>query len=355
MKRFYYILFWISGLFFTVPLLAQEEINNAQNQRRGPESSRGERVKEEKQSGLPDLTVRAQNMNERITQQIGNAPWMRIIYRQVDLLDEPNTPLYYPTKPINGKMNLFSTIFMLVSEGKVPAYEYLDGYEDFSNNRQIVLKEMLDRFHIYYEEEGKSRGNEGATLVVNESDIPSADVKSYYVKEAWYFDQNNSVFDVKTLAICPILSSSSDIGETTMGMFWIQYENLRPYLTTNYIMTSNLNNAETFTVDDYFRRRMFNGEIVKTQNLLNQPLQAYCPTPDSLKREQERIENQLVVFEKSLWLEPDSSQLSGVNSNQKKTKAASVSTKGAKTEKVKAPKSQSSGSSGAVRSVRRRR
>lgn len=80
-----------------------------------------------------------------------------------------------------------------------------------------------------------------------------------------------------------------------MPMFWIPYENLRPYINTAYIMTSNINNAMTFTLDDYFRRRMFQGDIFKTQNLMNQPLQAYCPTPDSMKREQERIENQLIT------------------------------------------------------------
>ena len=359
MKRLYYIFFLIAGLTVALPVDAQQEESNAQNRRRGPESSRGERATEEKQSGLPELTVRAQDMNERMTQEIGNAPWMRIIYRQVDLLQEQNTPLYYPTRPMNGKMNLFSTIFTLVSEGKVPAYEYLDGYEDFSDKRRVVLKDMLDRFHIFYEEV-PSRGNEPTTFIVNESDIPSADVKSYYVKEAWYFDQNNSVFDVKTLAICPILSSNSDIGESTMGMFWIQYENLRPYLTTDYIMTSDLNNAATFTVDDYFRRRMFSGEIVKTLNLMNQPLQAYCPTPDSLKREQERIENQLVAFEKSLWLQPDTAQ-TATQANIKKTKGSTASVRGQKTAtaseakapKVKAPKSQAPAN--AVRSVRRRR
>ena len=145
-----------------------------------------------------------------------------------------------------------------------------------------------------------------------------------------------------------------------MGMFWIQDENLRPYLTTDYIMTSDLNNAATFTVDDYFRRRMFSGEIVKTLNLMNQPLQAYCPTPDSLKREQERIENQLVAFEKSLWLQPDTAQ-TATQANVKKTKGSTASVRGQKTAtvseakapKVKAPKSQAPAN--AVRSVRRRR
>ena len=62
--------------------------------RRSPQASRGER-NDKKDTGLPELTVRAQDMNERLTQEIGNARWMRIIYRQVDLMKEQNAPLYY--------------------------------------------------------------------------------------------------------------------------------------------------------------------------------------------------------------------------------------------------------------------
>ena len=85
-------------------------------------------------------------------------------------------------------MNLFSIIFQLVCEGKLSAYEYLDGYEDFSDNRKLDLKVMLDRCRIFYEET-PGKDNEPAGFVVNESDIPSGDVRSYYIKEAWYFDR----------------------------------------------------------------------------------------------------------------------------------------------------------------------
>ena len=362
MKRLYYIATLIAALSAAVPMQAQEDDSNTQQQqtrRRGPESSRGGRADEKKESGLPELTVRAQDMNERMTQNIGNARWMRVIYRQIDLTKEQNAPLYYPIQPMNGQMNLFSTIFQLISEGKLTVYEYLDGYEDFSDTYKVNLKDLLDRCHIYYEEV-PGKGNAASSFVVNESDSPSADVKSYYVKEAWYFDQNNSVFDVKILAICPILTVVGDIGENTMAMFWVPYENIRPYINTSYIMTSNINNAMTFTMDDYFRRRMFEGDIFKTQNLMNQPLQAYCPTPDSLKKEQDRIEGQLVAFEKSLYLQPDTAQLA-TDSKGKKTKSATVSARGQKTEavkenkekavKTKAPKAQKSAP---VRSVRRR-
>ncbi len=360
MKRFYYILAVAGSLFLSAASIqAQEEADGAgtQQQRRAPQASRGERANEKKDDGIADLTVRAQDMNERMTQEVGNARWMRVIYRQIDLMKEKNAPLYYPVTPMNGQMNLFSIIFNLISEGKIEAYQYEDGYEDFSEGNRIDLKKMLDSFGIYYEEIA-GKGSDGSTFVINETDIPSESVRSYYVKEAWYFDQNNSVFDVKTLAICPIMTSAGDVGELTMPMFWIPYESVRPYVSTAFIMTSNINNAMTFTIDDYFRRRMFEGDIIKTQNLLNRPLQAYCPTPDSLKREQENIEAQLVAFEKALWMQPDTTGTVAAGDKKDAKKTKTVATRGSKTSttkektvKTKAPKAEKSSP---VRSVRRR-
>ena len=88
MKRLYYIATLAIALFASLPIQAQEEAGNTQQQqqrRRGPEASRGAREEEMKENGMPELTVRAQDMNERMTQHIGNARWMRVIYRQIDL------------------------------------------------------------------------------------------------------------------------------------------------------------------------------------------------------------------------------------------------------------------------------
>ena len=68
MKRLYYIATLAIALFASVPMQAQEEAGNAQQQqqrRRGPVSSRGAREEDKKESGMPELTVRAQDMNER--------------------------------------------------------------------------------------------------------------------------------------------------------------------------------------------------------------------------------------------------------------------------------------------------
>lgn len=335
MKRFYFLL--------VIVLLGATAIQ-AQEERRTPQMRRGasERQADENNSGLPELTVRAQAMNEQLTRDIGNARWMRIVYRELDMLNEKNAPLYYPVTPVNGMMNLFTTIFQLSAEGKLSLYRYVDGYEAFDEDHLLNFKEdILDRFEIFYDEVSGRNGEQ--RYVINESDIPSPEVKAYYVKEAWFFDQNNSIYDVKTLAICPIITRIMDFGDQTTPMFWLPYEDIRPYVSQNYIMTSNLNNARTFTIDDYFRRRMFDGEIFKTENLLNIPLQAYCPTPDSMKAEQQRIEGELAVFEKSLWFQPDTTtQVASTEKKEKKKTTSARASRSGGSSTEKAPKEKSS-------------
>jgi gliding motility associated protien GldN len=363
MKQFCFLLVLAGALLMT------SGSTQAQDERRAPRMSRGgeqrnRQTNKNDNSGLPELTVRAQNRNELLTQDIGNARWMRIIYRELDMLKDKNAPLYYPVTPVNGSMNLFTTIFQLAGEGKLPIYEYLGDYESFDEIHLAKFKDVLDRFYVLYETIPGGAGGQQERYVIRESDVPSQEVRAYYIKEAWYFDQNNSVYDVKILAICPIIFLNADFGEQRSPMFWVPYETLRPYVSNTYIMTSNLNNAKTFTIDDYFRRRMFEGEIIKTENLLNIPLQAYCPTPDSMQREQERIEGELDAFEKALWFQPDTTQqLAGTADKKaaKKTqKTTSASTKKEKTAKEKkptqsktaAPKSEKSAP---ARSVRRGR
>ncbi|MFA6876498.1 MAG: gliding motility protein GldN, partial [Parabacteroides sp.] len=79
-------------------------------------------------------------------------------------------------------------------------------------------------------------------------------------------------------------------------------------------------------------------------------------------REQDRIEGQLVTFEKSLWLKPDSSQLANNTGKAKRVKSTATlrgvkasTAKETKLKVTKQPEAKKSESSSAVRSVRRRR
>ena len=79
-----------------------------------------------------------------------------------------------------GHSSLFTKLFRLLQEGTIPAYEYLDGQERFTDEYRIDFKEFLNRFSIYYQEDN-------GKITVDDADIPSHEVLTYFVKEVYYF------------------------------------------------------------------------------------------------------------------------------------------------------------------------
>lgn len=290
--------------------------------------------------------------------------WRRDIYREIDLTKDDNSGLYYPVEPVGSQMNLFTYMFKLMLTGKVAAYEYrLDGNESFDNSAKIKPLAFLDNYHIYYERSDKG-------LKLDDSDIPSREVKSYYIKESAYYDQYTSTFHKKVVALCPIMSREDDFGDgvAKYPLFWVKYDDIAPFLSKQMIMTSNLNNAATMSIDDYFVKNKYSGEIYKTNNMLGQTLAQYCPTDSAMKKEQDRIEAELLSFEKNVWgdqARKDSlDSIANVKKDSKASKtkkttsrrtSSSEKTTVAKSSKTTKQKSSSSSSSTARVSVRRQR
>lgn len=229
--------------------------------------------------------------------------WMREIYRTVDLTQGANGALYHPVEPVGQRMNLFSTLMCLLAQKKVPAYEYrLDGTEYFESDNEIGFREVLDRFQIYYEM--KKTSNRGDSIIsISNSDIPSADVLSYFIKEVWYFDQRTSTYASVVTALCPVLHRAEEFSyeKVKLPMFWVNYKDLAPYLAQSRVAVSNHNNAAGSSWDAFFSGRLYEGDIYKTTNLQNRTLAQYCLTDSALVKEQQRIERELKDFERVLY------------------------------------------------------
>ncbi|MBQ6918370.1 MAG: gliding motility protein GldN, partial [Prevotella sp.] len=132
------------------------------------------------------MSMRAQISFPTAVEMPEEVVWRRDIYREISLEDDANGGLYYPVEPQGKQLNLFTYIFKLALNGYIPVYEYpTDGSDVFTDATKADMKALLDNYHIYYEEkDGKIR--------VDNSDIPSAMVKKYYLKESAYYDQANS-------------------------------------------------------------------------------------------------------------------------------------------------------------------
>ena len=303
------------------------------------------------------MTMRARLMFPTAVEMPENVVWRRDIYREIDLNKDANAGLYYTVEPIDKQLNLFTYVFKLALNGYIPVYEYrLDGNEVFNDSSKVKMKTVLDNYHIFYEEkDGKLR--------VDNSDIPSAEVKMYYLKESAYFDDANSTFHRKVQSICPVMMREDDFGgeASKYPLFWVKYSDLEPFLSRQTVMTSNLNNAATMSMEDFFTLNHYEGKIYKTNNMLGKTLAQYCPNDSALAKEQKKIEAELKAFEENIFgdkAKKDSlDSISRLDPKQLKALKSKSGRKG-RTSSAKAKKSKSSGSlssSGAKITVRRQR
>ena len=322
-----------------------------------PKKSRVQQT-EQKKSPSSAMSMRAQLTYPTALDIPEEVVWRRDIYRELDLTDDANAGLYFPVEPQGKQLNLFTYIFKLAQNGYIPVYEYpTDGSDNFTDDAKVDMKTILDNYHIFYEEQN-------GKLKVDNSDIPSAEVKKYYLKESAYYDQANSSFHIKVLALCPVMLREDDFGgeATQYPLFWVKYSDLEPFLNRQTVMASSLNNAATMSMDDYFTLNSYRGKIYKTNNAQGKTLLQLCGGDEAkLSAEQKRIEAELAAFHKTIFGDQEKKDsLDNIAASQvkesKKAKSKSSSLRSAKTPKAKSSSTKSSSSSSSARvTVRRQR
>lgn len=277
-----------------IPVVAQVENG-------GTIRKRTERDKKKTEQTV-GVTDRMQAFYEKKAPHDADLAYMREIYREIDLKKPENAPLYYPEDLIDGRENLLRVILGAVVSGSIPAYEYLDGREIFSDKYKVNVGEMLDRYGIYYTQ-GKGSTSKNPKYVIEEADMPTDQVLNYYIIEKWEFDRRSNRMKTRVEAICPVLTRSGDFGgDTKYPMFWVKYDALRPYLARQYVFVSDDNNMPQYSLDDYFNLGMYDGEIYKTRNLRNLSMAQMFPDEDDRKQAQDSIDKRLRSYGKNLWV-----------------------------------------------------
>jgi gliding motility associated protien GldN len=263
------------------------------------------RVQQNKTTEQKQQSSNTQGMTRRMQLQYPTAldmpedvVWRRDIYREVNLDDEHNSGLYYPVEPMGKQMNLFTYVFKLALGGYIPVYEYrLDGNEVLEATAKVDMKTVLDNYHIFYEEKN-------GKLSVDNSDIPSAEVKVYYLKESAYYDQANSSFHIKVQAFCPVMLRDDDFGgeAAKYPLFWVKYSDVEPYFSRQAVRISEKNDASLVNLDDYFTLNKYKGKIYKTNNSQGKTLMQIVGNDSTkLSAEQKRIEAELANFQNNIF------------------------------------------------------
>lgn len=309
----------VAAMALSVPAMAQDSGSTAV-MRRGGKASR------QQEQTTPGVTPRMQQRLQSETPSDADLSWMRVIYRSLDLTKDANAPLYFPEMPVDGNESLFRIIMRLLAAGQIDAYEYLDGREVFTDETKLKVRDMLDRYHIYYQD-AKGSNERHPKFEIHESDVPATEVLSYYIIERWEFDSRTNRMKTRIEAVCPVLHREDDYGMDAMKypMFWVKYDDLRPYLSTQNIFVSDSNNLPTCTYADYFTLGLYDGDIYKTRNLRNRSMKQIYPNPDDLARAQDSIQRQLDTFEDKLWV-PSLEQLTAERERREALAAAAEET-----------------------------
>ena len=373
MKHLQHI-FWI-----VLAIVASTSAASAQQSSSSSEVRRGNReTSASKNQGKgANVTERMQQFFDEPERSNADAQWMKVVYRQLDLEQVKNAPLYYPEDLSEGQENLFRIIMRLLASGELSAYEYLDGREVFTDQYKVNVRDMLDRFHILYAD-AKGSTEKNPRFAIEESDVPCNEVLSYYILEKWELDKRSNRMRTTVEAICPVLHRSGDFGGEAVKypMFWVKMSSLRPHLIQQSIFIDDDNNLAQYNYDDFFQLGLYEGDIYKTRNLRNRSMMQLYPDPDEMKKAQDSIQNYLVNYEKKMWvptreeiiaqreererlasgdtIASRDEKVTTVRSTSSRAKRASKP-KTTKVKKAKQPKSSGNSSSSATRSVRRRR
>jgi len=228
--------------------------------------------------------------------------WSKKIWRIIDLREKMNIPLYYPTREMEGRINLINLLLKGVENGQLTPY---DAQADDDFKIPMSFAQVKERFGAQATTQEKINFDTGERETVTvQGEIRPNEIKQYMLKEEWYFDKQTSSLHVRILGICPIREYVRE-GDTSgqvqrQKLFWVYYPEARPLLATNLTLNP-YNDARQQSFDDVFIKRMFNSYIVKESNMYNnRDISTYLVGKDAML-ESKRIEDKIFNFEQDLW------------------------------------------------------
>ena len=230
--------------------------------------------------------------------------WSKTVWRLIDLQEKTNLHFYYPTREMQGRMNLVNHLLKGIKDGTITAYDA--SQEDNEFKMPLTYAQVEESFgatsKVMQRRNFETGEMEDVTI---QQDTHPEEVKQLMIKEIWYFDKQTSTLQVRILGLCPIrlYYRDEDTAQENVlrkKLFWIYYPEVRPLLARNEALNST-NSARSFSYDDLFLTRRFDGYIVKEENIYNnRNIEQYASGAYAAK-ESERIKTAIFNFEQDLW------------------------------------------------------
>lgn len=251
--------------------------------------------------------------------------WSRIVYRVIDLRDKQNFQLYFPTRPNDEYKSLFRVMLDAVSsKGSKPLTAYSRSEREikplFQDEFVLQGQSLSNVFALAFDDSTTVKVDPEKNIVKFDSVLNQASIDvTYYqdyvrnqykflLQEIVFFDKHTSRLYTKTMAIAPLYGASPYNKEKVDSwkyfqqsiLCWFVFDELRPFLAKQYVIP-NGNETQRLTFDEFFAQKLYSSYILGDGNMLNRMLLQYVQDPDKLRKEQKRIETEILNAEQDLW------------------------------------------------------
>jgi gliding motility associated protien GldN len=226
--------------------------------------------------------------------------WTKRIERVIDTREKVNQPMRWPKNP------LYRVIYDNVMNGVITAYKVDDSLTlEFPLTPEEVKKmgSFEEVIQVLIDPADPYAGTTDS-IVFNE--YKPEKIQKYRIIEDWIFDKKTSEFFPRIIAIAPLykpVAGSTGIELPEQPMFWLRYEEARELLVNSEVF-NNYNDGARMSYDDFFEMRMFSSYIVKENNMYDFAIRDFEEFKNdgvAALLENERIKNDLFIFEHDLW------------------------------------------------------
>jgi gliding motility associated protien GldN len=239
--------------------------------------------------------------------------WKRIVYRVIDMRDKQNYQLYFPMRANDEYRSLFRLMLDAICKG-VPVYRRnaRDIVPSFKDSTRLEGEELskifaydnnVDNNLIQIDpitKQSKIGGDQYFNYVKNQF--------KFLIQEIVFFDKHTSRMYSKIIGIAPIYTLHPDNSQSKNPakffqesiLCWFAFDELRPELARQFVI-ANGNETQGITYDEFFAQKLFSSYLLGDSNMFNRTLLESEVSASKIRKEQNRIETEILNFEEDLW------------------------------------------------------
>lgn len=245
--------------------------------------------------------------------------WSTRIWREIDLRQKINLPLYFPLdSAVHGKRSFIQILFDNYFIN--PANFGPDGIKLYRNSEFESTYTYDEILRIVQRKDPVQKVDDFCNLVDTVTELSFMEIKPKIIKvqlmEDWFFDKQRSVMDVRILGLgiyvqdyvpasgmdpnCSMsVFEKYEAIENSYSQIWFFFPQIRQDLAALECYKRQ-NDAARLSYDDIFLQRIFSSYIIKEENVYDRNIKDYTAGLDALL-EAENIKNKVFEFEQNVW------------------------------------------------------